>query len=483
MKITHRNQIVLPYRWIFSAILVFIIADLIFTSIQFFHQPIAGDLVQVVLPAERFQQILENPFGQDILLNQDTYAGSNRFFVHWSLYHYFRMVPALLRQWTNPLDALYFSTAFFKLFLHLGLLLTLSSYIKGEWAPHKHDFWMILALCIPFFQSFGFHRVIGLIDISIVYAFSYALPILGFLIWFFPFYLCFRREQTIQDVLPPMAQIGWLVFAYVLSMSGPLITPLYILCIGSLFLLQVPAILKYLNQSKLSSQAWGIYAFALACSLFSWYLGQFNAENDASLSLLERYALLPKGVWRICTMKNAAIWYLIGHIGFNLWTIKTSMTSLSSKWKRVIIWITFILAAYLLLLPVGGYRPYRPLIVRYDTFIPVSLALIFGAVGTIYWILKRIDQWAVRSYRWAVPLLIGLIFQLADYNGIRRPSCEYRALKDYIQRPDTSLFQNHSCAILDWEQASSGRSQEEIAQILCIWKISPPDKCLLEDIK
>jgi hypothetical protein len=56
------------------------------------------------------------------------------------------------------------------------------------------------------------------------------------------------------------------------------------------------------------------------------------------------------------------------------------------KMIRILMWIGIFTFMYIMLLPFGGYRPYRPRIIRYDTFMPVTIALIYYFGASTYFI-------------------------------------------------------------------------------------------------
>lgn len=47
-------------------------------------------------------------------------------------------------------------------------------------------------------------------------------------------------------------------------------------------------------------------------------------------------------------------------------------------------WIGVFSLFYILLLPLGGYRDYRPNVLRHDTILPITLSLIFVLVKQLF---------------------------------------------------------------------------------------------------
>ena len=76
-------------------LVAFLLLDTAYTFYQHSTKALDGDLVAIVLPADRYQSVMNDPFGTLVLLEDKTYAAPNRFFIHWYISTYFKTVPQL----------------------------------------------------------------------------------------------------------------------------------------------------------------------------------------------------------------------------------------------------------------------------------------------------------------------------------------------------------------------------------------------------
>jgi hypothetical protein len=174
------------YFWVI--ILLLILADSFYSFNQFYHTKLDGDLARGLVPEDNFKQILTDPFGYNIIVNNKSYGGTNRFFIHWTGYKYFRTVPFLLQKFVSPVDSIYLSCAIAKLFIQMLLVFLISLYASLSNSFNWKGCLFVSFLIIPLFQTNGYNSYMGVIDKSISYSFSYALPIACLLFYFLPFY-------------------------------------------------------------------------------------------------------------------------------------------------------------------------------------------------------------------------------------------------------------------------------------------------------
>jgi hypothetical protein len=76
-------------------------------------------------------------------------------------------------------------------------------------------------------------------------------------------------------------------------------------------------------------------------------------------------------------------------------------------------WVGIFAVLYILLLPFGGYRIYRPYIIRYDTVIPVTIALLFIYGLSTLFLMKSLASKTRYVYISGVIVFL-LIFKIAD---------------------------------------------------------------------
>jgi hypothetical protein len=140
----------------------------------------------------------------------------------------------------------------------------------------------------------------------------------------------------------------------------------------------------------------------------------------------------------------------------------------------VLCWIGRFALVYVALLPLGGYRSYRPLILRHDSILPITIALVaFYALSTSY-ILKH---WLGPPRRWygLGVLVVAFIFMYADRRLYPRHhnACERQALallgqagaKPVVQLPD-------DCTVMSWETITNPSESVTNAELLSHWGIT-----------
>jgi hypothetical protein len=119
-------------------------------------------------------------------------------------------------------------------------------------------------------------------------------------------------------------------------------------------------------------------------SCYSFYISRFNSENEPPLPYFEAVGKLVKGLIFIATSKLA-----IPLMGILLGINYLFQKSKNHNFEKISIpyypkiwtfigWLWLFLFLYLMTLPFGGFRPYRAHIIRHDTFISVTLGLIFS---------------------------------------------------------------------------------------------------------
>ena len=86
-------------------------------------------------------------------------------------------------------------------------------------------------------------------------------------------------------------------------------------------------------------------------------------------------------------------------------------------------WMLIFAAIYIVLLPLGGYREYRPNIVRRDTLMPVILCLIFFYGRSSFYLLNHLVPKYKRKYLILI-VIFSLVFTIADEPIFKHNACE-----------------------------------------------------------
>jgi hypothetical protein len=475
------------FMFIRVILLVLILGDLGYSFYQHFHMSLGGDFGDNIAPTpERgFYQVLRDPLGLGVLLEDRVYSNPNKFFAHWTVYHYFRTVPIFLQHFTKPIDSLYWSSALVKILIQVFILYLLSVYISNRKNPLDLDFLTAAALMFPLFQTWGYNRYMGIIDQSVIYTFFYALPIALLLLFFLPFYRKLHYGAEIRFNVPRTVLLA--LGIPVLALNGPLIPG--IVLIACPLVMAVPFWKKYRgNRSRKSSgpppasmreipaPAVILFSFFILFSLYSLYIGRNNALTiQDSFPLLSRYAKLPGGFYALVTSKLGFPLLFLA-IAFNLWVIlRFHRTPGSQKMVFLLKWMGVFALLYILMLPLGGYRSYRPDVLRYDTFIPVTLCVFFAFGATSVLLIKALTG-RLRTLYLAGIIALLLMIQNADRLDLSNYQCERRALEKIAASPDSIVVLNEDCNIMDWSITADPEIRQLDADLLHFWNVTDRKK-------
>jgi len=150
--------------------------------------PLDGDMAESILPAKGYEKIFQDPFGISVITENACYPNPNRFFAQWAYAKYFQHAPFVLQQFVSPIESIYYCSAIVKILIQILLLITAGFYITGNRKFLCLEFLLAIVLIIPFFQTNGYRSYMGIIDPSITYTFSYALPCALLLLFYLPFF-------------------------------------------------------------------------------------------------------------------------------------------------------------------------------------------------------------------------------------------------------------------------------------------------------
>ncbi|MFK7970956.1 MAG: hypothetical protein AB8F95_11340, partial [Bacteroidia bacterium] len=340
--------------------------------------------------------------------------------------------------------------------LQLLLCLVIAAYIMTAFRWRDWRYWLAVLCVSAFMQTFGFRGNMGIIDASIVYTFFYAFPLWLLLVFFFPFFQAAIHGQTVWT-LKRWQQLTWPLLIVFLAFSGPLVAPLAILVCGSLLAFYL--VLKKINLAPYTTF---ILSLMLGLSLYSMYVGSFNLENGEGPSILERFMLMPTGLAKMLFTKIG--WPLILILfGLSLFLfVKKGFSKTYPRIWQAILFLLAVLGVYVLLLPFGGYRPYRPYIIRYDTFLPGTIIMIMclGMLARV--MLEQKPQW---WYALSISILL-----LALWNADRaKPAnaCEKTFLYEITQSPELPF--PDGCAVLSWKPVQDPAEAKAIREMLGRW--------------
>ena len=322
----------------------------------------------------------------------------------------------------------------------------------------------------------------GIIDRSITYAIFFALPLSLLLALLWPFFAAWTADR-------PLRLRGWrpgllLALGVYLTFHGPLIGAVLAVLLGG-------GLLAWAWQRRrgtsppLSGRApfqlggaggWLVAALGLL-SLYSLYLGRFNSENEGAqlVPLTQRYWLLLRGIGAALTGKLGLPLLLLAVLtNAGLLARRRPPTPAGTRLLALLRALAWFAAAYLLLLPLGGYRAYRPLILRYDTLLPLTLGLLLAYAATALYLLRTLPG---PARRWYAAGLIGFSAVYLNADRPLRPAAsnayERQALARLAATPAPVVALPAGGTLLSWRPLPDYHASEAGARLLYHWKITP----------
>jgi len=474
------------FRHIYLILLALLLLDMAYSFLQHYHEPLDGDMAGIIMPSEVCQPLMEDPFGFNVLFRDQEYKDPNRFFAHWFMTKYYKTIPLLLQYAVDPITSIYLSSAIMKILIQVLIIWMLASLISGSKNILNREFIIAAFLVTPMIQVTGyFYLDMGIIDRSITYAMFYALPLGLLMIFFAPFYKASYSLHKIKLKLLP--GILMIMLAIVLSLNGPLIPGLVlILCSGVLIKNWWCAYLES-QKSSLSGRSvealrylpreyllfFGIF---IALSLYSLFIGRNNIISpENTLSLADRYMGLPKGLYYQLTSKPGFL-FLFMLIALNVFIVYKQKESAERNWViQIFKWVLILSAIYILLLPLGGYKHYRPYTIRRDTFGPVTLALIYFYALSSFFIIKQVQSRFKLAWYTVLAVFI-LIFTRADITTLNRNDCEREALITLSESNEEVTWLKDDCTVMSWEPIRDYGSSGINAEMLELWRVTEGKK-------
>jgi hypothetical protein len=470
-------------RKIILLILGFLLFDIGYSFVQHLRMPLYGDMGEIVIPEQdkSYYRVLKDPLGISVLVHNQTYSNPNRFFAHWIASSYFLNVPLFLQWLTTPVESVYLASAFAKIITQMLIILLLSIYISGTGSLRSQNLLLAAVLVAPLFQTTGFNWYMGIIDRSVIYTFFYAFPLALLMIFYLPFWMTIYHRQ------PPSwnwwMKTLWSMMMFILTLNGPL-NPGIILIVNVL-ILGYFLVRNAKNQStgnliqkllRSVSDIPGNTLFFLVgisfLSLYSLYIGRNNDLSVInSIPLAERYSRIPSGLYNLVTTK-VGLPLLIAAIISNALILSIKKRTTDSKLLLVLVkWVFIFSIIYILLLPFGGYRSYRPNIIRYDTFIPITIGmmLVFGA--TSYYLIRNLRGTYQTIYSICIITILGA-FTIADKPVKTDNRCEKEALLILARSQSNIVALEVECPVMDWTLIDDYQMSERNAELFLHWKIT-----------
>jgi hypothetical protein len=452
-----------------------VLGQLFFSFYKYFEMNLDGDMPEVILPTESYKRVLTDPLGFAVLLKGETYNVPNRFFPHWQMYAYFRSVPLCLQSFLDPIASVFWSVALAKLFMHGLILYFLSVWASGTYSWRDPKFLLLVALISPLFQSSGADRyALGIIHEAPTYAIFYSFALAGILAVFSPLVLQVYHGRAFLFKKWYYALVVF--FGVYLAFNGALNAPvLLIACFFYFVGTYIEVFGLNFPQAKRLRFIFNT-PFSISCliivfvSLYSFYIGTFNAEalEGSRFSVSQRYLLLAKGlVLHFCLTSGPIL--LLAFICLNVFLLwKSRHKPTAAKLLRLFSWVLLMAGVYALLLPLGGYRAYRPYIVRGDTFLPITLGMMFFyGISTGYVLLEFRKTW----YR---VLIVGFSI-LFFFKNLEIPSGgakERAAMSQLAYSKGQIVRLQTNTRVASWVPILRYQDSKNAAMLLQIWHIT-----------
>lgn len=464
---------------------LFLLCDFTYSFLEYYYIPLDGDISAGVVPSSFVQQVLDDPFAFHLLSTGEKHVNPNRFFAHFFFKEYMQKVPILLQNLTDPITSVYLSCALLKFMIHFFVIFILASLISGTKICFDKKFLISAALIVPLIQANGYWGHMGINDRSITYTFFYALPIVLLMLYMMTLYeIIYWNEVPKINILKSLIILA---FAVILPLSGPLIP-------GLILIVSLLTVIHYLqsgdrtedlfsfNHLNSSFQKIPLPVFLLlvpAClvSLYSLFLGRFDLNyNSDTIPIADRYMKLPLGIYYQVS-QSLGVPLLLIIIGVNYFLIKKQFNYAEGHIiNGSLKWIGIFSAVYLLLLPLGGYRPYRPNILRYDTFIPITIALLYFYGRSSFFLLQNLKS-KIHTFYLIVLLVFFAIYMNSDHLETGDYQCERKAMEFLANSPNAITILPTDCNIMAWRDKFENPERSELnAQLLQFWGITREKK-------
>jgi len=458
---------------------------------QYSVSSLDGDVAESVLPYPAIQEIFDDPTGIKTVFNNHEHQSPNRFFSHFFLHKTFRELPILLQHFCDPINSVYHSIAITKLIIQILILFLLTVIISGKTNIFSFQFLISAAILIPFFQTNGKYLAheIGIMDKYVSYCFFYALPLIFLLLFYLPIFLEHLHQKIIK--MNWFLVMMWIIIAIIACFSGPLNAPVILITNLILFLylffrnLQEDSSKSLIRKSlyALKSISLRNYLFVIpitVLALYSTFLGTYNnVYTELQLSLKEIYLILPKGIFKSFTTISYIIFLVLLICNYLIVYYKYRKDVQTKKIFGLYRFLIIFSLVYLLLLPLGGFRLYRPFILRYDTILPITVLSIITICYTSLFILKQLktEKWthSIKIIYLSVFLLLLTFFLIRNKTYVFN-ECEKASLYLISNSKEDIVVLDNNCSVVGWEPLYLPEESKNYGELLYLWKITDKPK-------
>ena len=471
---------------------VLLILDIAYSFKQHYHNVLDGDMPGIILPAEWYADVLEDPFALSVLKDGEIYAAPNRFFCHWPMSVYFKTMPQFLQNFTTPINSVYLGCALIKIIAQVLLIYLLAYFISGNKKINNQYFLISAILITPFFQTYGYFTATGLIQQSPTFFFFYSLPFILLLFFFLPFYrYLFLREKIKLNAIQKVILI---LLCISLPLSSPLIAPLALIACPIIIAKEFIYYFQKNKSQTLFKKSFKslqllpfplLFYFTLISlfSLYSIYIGTFNLEDGSSdITLLERYSHIPKG-FAFMYISKPFFPIIAATLLINFLIIKKTNREALKKYKTYLKWSVIFLLIYVLILPLGGYRTYRPDVLRHDLMIPATVVFLFLFGWSTLVVLKGLKPKIKLNLYTAFISSILLFFTISDDPGFDKNKCQRETFEKISKSKEDVVEIKERCDLLHWGPIKYPESSQYSSRLLKLWNITDNEKVYVQEVK
>ncbi len=427
-------------RLIWLCLLLTLLADLGYSGWYYYNTPIDGDIPEELFNDSTFKSLRDDPLGLKAVLNSEPHANPNRYIGHSAVRTYFLHAPEVFKGFRDSLTSIYLSAALIKLITHVFFIWVLTSLVTGGISFRKNSHLALLVLSSVLLQSSGgFYHYLGFIDKSVTYVFYYGLAflIIPYLVLNMKRFLDSSKKKYL------IVSIG---LTFILPFLGPLNSPVVLV---GLFSSVVFWILCYkgeaLRNFKVKRELPLLVLFLSALCLYSLFLERYNTLNQVSLvSVQDRYLRLFDGLrglftTKICfsflTLSGVILQFILQRKGFR-----------TPQWVKVL-WLFCLV--YVFALPLGGYKVSRPLIVRYDTLIPVFFCLSLILIYSIHQLYEQSRFGFLLSFTALIA-----VFGFSEKPDFNASKCQKEQVKLLVESTDKIVGLPSTCHLMTWDYSS-----------------------------
>lgn len=467
---------------------ILLASDCIYTFWQCYNLSLDGDMPGGIILSSGIDQVLADPFGFSVITEHKVYQNPNKFFAHYIYYKYFTTMPFLLQKFMSPIESVYVSCAIIKTTIQIILIYLISLFASAFSKTGKGS--LLLGACIitPLFQTHGYDTYMNVVNNSPAYLFFYAIPNTFLLLFLWPFYKKIIYPERSFNVV---TKIYILILGIMLSLSGPLI-PGIIIVVSVVTFFSV--FLKYFIESRFSvlksisatlsnilkTDLLFLFLINFAC-FYSLYIGTANSINSLNdLSLTDRYLRIPEGIYNLFASKLGMPLLVIAVIA-NYYIIKKLFRDDLSK--KILMLYRYIIAftiIYIVLLPLGGFRTYRPYIIRFDTIAPVTIALICVFCITALFLINNLKG-GFKKYYIGFIIIFSIIYTIADEPHFDENTCEKRALFTIANSNDSIVKLSTACTVMSWGIINDYKVNELNSELLKYWNVTKDKKLFYQE--